>query len=60
LVRVIEKDDNREISEDDRNFLKAKALEEWVSSLRSNPENEIESYLNAEKMAWAVEQVTGG
>lgn len=60
LLKVIDKDDNREIEEDDRNFLKAKALDEWVSSLWDNPENEVDSYLDDEKKAWAIEKVIGG
>jgi len=60
LLKVIDEDDNREIEEDDRNFLKAKALDEWVSSLWDKPENEIDSYLDDEKKAWAIEKVIGG
>jgi len=59
LLKVIDKDDNKEIEEDDRNFLKAKALDEWVSSLWDNPENEVDSYLDDEKKIWAIEKVIG-
>lgn len=57
LVKLVDKEDNRQIEDDDRNFLKTKALEEWVSSLLSDPANQIDdSYLDAEKKAWAIEQ----
>jgi len=61
LIRVVAKDDDRQIEKDDRDFLKAKALNEWVSSLWDNPENEVDdSYLDTEKKAWAIEQATRG
>jgi foldase protein PrsA len=58
LVKVLEKEDNRQIEEDDRDIFKAKVLDEWVSSLWDNPGNVIESYLDDEKKAWAIEQAT--
>jgi len=54
LVKVLDKEDNRQIEDSDRDLLKAKALDEWVSSLWDNPENEVESYLDDEKKAWAI------
>lgn len=61
LIRVVAKDDDRQIEKDDRDFLKAKTLNEWVSSLWDNPENEVDdSYLDTEKKAWAIEQATRG
>ena len=59
LVKVLDKEDNRQISEDDREFLKAKALDEWASSVWDNPENEVEIYLDSEKKAWAIERAIG-
>ncbi|TET18063.1 MAG: hypothetical protein E3J75_00955 [Dehalococcoidia bacterium] len=56
LVKVLNKADNRQIEDSDRDWLKAKALDEWVSSLWDNPENEVESYLDNEKKAWAIEK----
>ncbi len=46
LVKVLDKDDNRKIEDDDKTLLKSKALEEWISSLWDDPENKIESYLD--------------
>ena len=54
LVKVLDKEDNRQIEDSDRDLLKAKALDEWVSWLWDNPENEVESYLDDEKKAWAI------
>jgi len=57
LVKVVDEDDNRQIEDDDRDFLKAKALDAWVFSLLYDPENEVDdSYLDDEKKAWATEQ----
>jgi len=57
LLKVLEKEDNRKISDDDRALLKAKALDEWGNSLWDDPENEIESYLDSETKAWAIERL---
>ncbi len=55
LVKVIDIDDNKEIEDEDRNLLKAKALSEWLLALWDNPENEIDdSYLDDEKKEWAI------
>ena len=57
LVKVVDEDDNRQIEDDDRDLLKAKALDAWVFSLLYDPENEMDdSYLDEEKKAWAIEQ----
>ncbi len=58
LLKVLDKEDNRKIEDADRSFLKAKALEDWVSSLWDDPENKIESFLDDEKIAWAIEKAT--
>ena len=57
LLKVIDKDDNKQIEESDRDLLKSKALDEWVSSLWDNPENKVDSYLDDEKKALAIEKV---
>ena len=60
LVEVLDKDDNRQIDESDRDLLKAKALNEWVASLWDDPNNVVDdSFLDGEKKAWAIEQATG-
>ena len=60
LVRVLGEDDNREIGEDDRDFLKAQVFNEWLSLLWDDPENQIDSYLDSEQKTWAVEQSMKG
>jgi len=54
LVKVMGIEDNKQIEEDDRQLLKAKALNEWVSALWDDPENNVESYLNDDKKGWAI------
>lgn len=56
LVKVVDRDDNRKIEDGERELLKQKALSEWITSLWDNPENEVEDYLDNEKMAWAIER----
>jgi len=61
LIKVLAKDEDRRIDEEDRALLKSKALDEWVSSLWDDPENEVDdSYLDAEKKTWALEQAMRG
>jgi parvulin-like peptidyl-prolyl isomerase len=61
LIKVVDKDEDRPIEDNDRDFLKAKALDEWVSSLWDDPENKIDdSYLDDVKKAWAIEQAMKG
>jgi parvulin-like peptidyl-prolyl isomerase len=56
LIKVVAKDDNRQIEDDDRDLLKTEALNEWIGALWDDPENKVESYLDAESKAWAIEQ----
>ena len=58
LVEVLEKEDNKQIESSDRDILKAKVLDEWISSLWDNPDNKVESYLDNDKKAWAVDEAT--
>ncbi len=58
LIKILDEDDDRPIGDDDRNLLRSKALNEWISSLWDDPGNEIDdSFLDAEKKAWAIERV---
>ncbi len=59
LVRVEEIDENRQIDEENRDLLKADALSQWVEALWDDPDNKIESYLDDEKMQWAIWYVIG-
>jgi parvulin-like peptidyl-prolyl isomerase len=55
LLKVLEKDDNREVSDDDRTILAGTAYDDWFSSLRTRPENQIEILIDQEQRSWAVE-----
>jgi len=60
LVKVTEKDADRPIADEDRDWLKAKIYDEWATSVFDDPANEIgDSYLDGEQKAWAIEQATG-
>jgi len=57
LIKVVAEDKDRQIEDKDRDWLKAKALNQWLSLLWDNPENKVDnSYLNDTKKAWAIEQ----
>jgi parvulin-like peptidyl-prolyl isomerase len=60
LVRVVAEEESWQISDDDRDFLKAKALDDWLTSLWDDPNNKVESYLTSEQKAWALEKALGG
>jgi foldase protein PrsA len=60
LLEVLDKEDDKQISDDDRNLLKAKALDEWVLSLWYDPGNEVNSYLTDEMREWAIEKAIEG
>jgi len=59
LIKLLDKDDNRKIEDDDRILLKSKALNEWVASLWDDPENKIESYLDEDEKFWAISKAIG-
>ena len=56
LVKIVDKDDNRQIEDSDRDLLKSEAFNEWVKALQDDPENKVEDYLDSEMKAWAVER----
>jgi len=58
LLEVLDKEDNKQISADDRNLLKTKALNEWVLVLWYDPGNEVNSYLTDEMREWAIAKAT--
>ncbi len=60
LLEVLDKEDNKQISDDDRNLLKTKALDGWVLSLWYDPGYEVSSYLKDEMREWAIEKATEG
>jgi parvulin-like peptidyl-prolyl isomerase len=58
LVKVVDVDDNRTISDDDRSILKYQVWQDWVQSLLNDPDNIIESYLDNDKINWAIEHAS--
>ena len=61
LIRVLERADDRKISDSDRELLKSKALDDWVASLWAASKNKIDDrYLDWSKKAWAIEQAAKG
>ena len=61
LIKVMGKDDNRPLAEEDREHLLGEAFNEWVASLMADPFNVIDdSYLDSERRQWAIEQVMKG
>jgi len=57
LVKVLDKDANRKIEDEDRTRLKNKAGDEWVGALFDDPDNIVESYLDDEQKLEAVMKV---
>ena len=60
LIKVLDRDDDRKLDSNDRDRLLNKAFDEWVSSLWLDPTTEVESYLDSETKAWAIERVRKG
>lgn len=61
LIKVLDKEDNRPLEDKDRDYLKAQALDEWISFQWNNPANDIDdSFLDDERKQWAIEQVLNG
>ena len=57
LIELLDKDDDRQLEDRDREILKDMALEEWVTSLWDDPGNEVDdSILDTAKKEWALEQ----
>lgn len=57
IVKVLDKDANRQLDDEIREMLKAKAFEGWLTEQREK--SSIESYLDVEQKAWAVDRVLG-
>jgi len=56
LVMVSDIDSDREIEDEDRNLMKSKLFDEWLSSVWDNSEVD-DSYLDDAKKLWAIEKV---
>ncbi len=60
LLEVLDKEDDKQISDEDRDLLKAKALDEWVLSLWYDYGYEVNSYLTDEMQEWAIAKAIEG
>lgn len=60
LLKVLDQEDSKPISDDDRTLLKSKALAEWVIALWDDPVNEVNNYLTDQMREWALARVTEG
>lgn len=56
LVEVLGIDESRQIDQDDRDMLKEEALNDWISGLPDDPDNEVVSYLDEDMKRWAAER----
>ena len=59
LLKVVDEDEDRQIEDDDRDLLKGKLLSEWVLGLWDDADID-DSYLDSEKMQWAIQRAVGG
>ena len=59
LLKVVDIEENRKISDEDKELLKNVALNKWIEATVNNPDNKVESYLDDEKMAWAIRRAAG-
>ena len=55
LIKLVDKDANRQLEDETKQMLKAKAFEDWLTEQREK--SSIENYLDKEQKAWAVERV---
>jgi len=60
VTEVTEVDENKQIADEDRDLLKADALNKWVEALWDNPDNKVVSYLDDAKKQWAILYIIGG
>lgn len=58
LVKVVGKDDDKQIEEADRDLLKAKVFNDWMEAMWDDPENIVDSYLDDEQKEWAAARVS--
>lgn len=61
LIKVLDKDEDRQLGSEDRDFLLDKAFTEWVTVLWVEPSIEVDhSSLDSEMKQWAIEQAMEG
>jgi len=60
LVQVVEKEDNRQLSEEDRETLINEIIIEWMESMVEDPSNEVINYIDDEMSFFIVQKVIAG
>ena len=61
LIDVLGRENDRTIEANDRDYLKGKAFNEWITSLWDDPDNMVDdSILDTVKKEWAIKQATRG
>lgn len=58
LVKVVDKDDDRKLSNEDRTYLIGQLFDNWVAVLMADPDNIVDwSYLTEELNQWVIDKV---
>lgn len=60
LVQVIDKQEDRPLSEEDRETLINEIIMDWINSLVEDPANEVINYIDNEMSAFIVRKLAGG
>jgi parvulin-like peptidyl-prolyl isomerase len=60
LIKIVESEADRQVSEEIQFMLRTNAVNRWVEELMDDPENNLVSYLDEEKIQWAISYVIGG
>lgn len=55
LVRVADRDTERELDEEARQIFRSKAFEDWVGEQRIS--SDVETYLTEDKKSWAIDRI---
>jgi parvulin-like peptidyl-prolyl isomerase len=58
LVQIVDKEENRKLSDDDRNTLIEQAYTDWVSNLWTAGSNYVINDITAEIQQWAIDRAT--
>jgi parvulin-like peptidyl-prolyl isomerase len=60
LIQVVEKEDNRQLSEEDRETLINRLIVDWIESLVEDSSSEVINYLDDEMSAFILQRLAGG
>ncbi|MEW6034893.1 MAG: peptidylprolyl isomerase [Chloroflexota bacterium] len=59
LLKVVEREESRPLSDEHLSMLVGEALNNWVEGLYEDPKNKVESFLDEEMKAFALREVRG-